>query len=502
MGAVFISYRRGDSEGQARALSIELEELIGKDSVFMDVDSIALGRDFRQVLQERLQACDIMLALIGPNWLDAKDAGGNRRLESPSDFVRQEIGSALKRNIPVTPVLLQGANMPAPDRLPPDLQDLAFRNGFELSHTRWESDVRELVKRLGLTSPSAVTPNSQEFSRTNAVSSASPADSKYARPAAGTHPPASTRPSAGNDSISQSATDSPPRSGRSSVLMIGAGVVIVVIIAVLAWTRLSGNKSSPSPQQVATTDVATEAKRDSAPQNQTAAPVSFDPIVAGVSQIVLGEKGVAGPVAATAEGWVTIASGDKTVASPKAFVMARQFEVGRVAAFGHPGFLSLADTHPDNPLFIANLVRWLAAGKGQRACFTVAHGEPEVGVVGAKTAINIAGFEVSTIPATINSYTISNCSVLVINNRTSAFTSDEVQTVKDYVVKGNGVLLGGLGWAYANYSATKNIQDYPMLQLGRIFGVEWPTSYILDPDSKDQAQGSTVFRTLYPNATP
>ena len=91
MGAVFISYRRGDSEGQARALSIELGDLIGKDSVFMDVDSIALGRDFRQVLQESLQACDIMLALIGPNWLEAKDAAGNRRLESPGDFVRQEI---------------------------------------------------------------------------------------------------------------------------------------------------------------------------------------------------------------------------------------------------------------------------------------------------------------------------------------------------------------------------------------------------------------------------
>jgi hypothetical protein len=124
MGAVFISYRRGDSEGQARALSIELEELLGgKDSVFMDVDSIALGRDFRQVLQQSLQACDVMLALIGPNWLEAKDAAGNRRLDNPTDFVRQEIASALKRNIAVTPVLLQGASIPSPERLPEDLKD-------------------------------------------------------------------------------------------------------------------------------------------------------------------------------------------------------------------------------------------------------------------------------------------------------------------------------------------------------------------------------------------
>lgn len=119
----------------------------------MDVDSIALGRDFRQTLQERLGSCDLMLALIGPIWLDAKDGSGNRRLESPTDFVRQEIAAALKRNIPVIPVLLQGAQMPAPERLPEDIRDLAYRNGFELSHNRWESDVNEMVKRLGLRSP-------------------------------------------------------------------------------------------------------------------------------------------------------------------------------------------------------------------------------------------------------------------------------------------------------------------------------------------------------------
>ena len=150
MGAVFVSYRRGDTEGQARALFNDLTDLVGEDSVFMDVDSIALGRDFRQVLQERLASCDLMLALIGPDWLDIRDASGNRRLNSPTDFVRQEIAAALKRNIPVTPVLVHGAQMPAPEQLPDDLKDLAFRNGFELSHTRWESDVREMIKRLGL----------------------------------------------------------------------------------------------------------------------------------------------------------------------------------------------------------------------------------------------------------------------------------------------------------------------------------------------------------------
>ena len=155
MRSVFISYRREDSEGQARSLNFELVEMIGKDSVFMDVDSIALGQDFRQVLRQRLESCDLMLALIGPGWLDAKDGAGNRRLESSTDLVRQEIAAALRRNIPVTPVLLQGAHMPPPERLPDDIKELVYRNGFELGHSTWASDVREMARRLGLHQESA-----------------------------------------------------------------------------------------------------------------------------------------------------------------------------------------------------------------------------------------------------------------------------------------------------------------------------------------------------------
>jgi TIR domain len=492
MGAVFISYRRGDSEGQARALSIELGDLIGKDSVFMDVDSIALGRDFRQVLQESLQACDIMLALIGPNWLEAKDAAGNRRLDSPGDFVRQEISSALKRNIAVTPVLLQEASMPTPDRLPDDLKDLAFRNGFEISHTRWESDVREMLKRLGLIerTRSFVPPRTSAQAPASQVVSSSAGARADAQPPAAALTGTAAGAKTGNAAVSPAEIPS-ARPRKSRVPMMAAGAAILVVVVVLAWMGLSRGKPSSTASSM-------EPKTRSAESGPGATRASFDSIVSGVKQIALGEKGVAGPVAATADGWVTIASADKNVDSPKAFVMARQYQAGRVAAFGHPGFLAFSDKHPDNPLFIAHLVQWLAAGKGQKACFTVVHGEPEIGPAGTPTAVNIAGFEVSSVPATINSFTISGCSVVVINNRTTTFTSDEVQTVQDFVTNGNGLLLGGLGWAYAQNSPTKNIQDYPMLQLGRIFGVEWPTSHIGGPD----AGGLTTFRTFYPNAAP
>ena len=145
-------------------MSIELANYVGEGSVFMDVDSIALGRDFRQSLHESLESCDALLALIGPDWLDSKDAAGRRRLDDPADFVRQEIAAALKRNIPVTPVLLQRALMPTRERLPDDLKDLAFRNGFELSHTRWRSDVREMIQRLRLGESDASPVEAQEKS--------------------------------------------------------------------------------------------------------------------------------------------------------------------------------------------------------------------------------------------------------------------------------------------------------------------------------------------------
>jgi len=150
MGGIFINYRRDETAGEARALFSELSAKLGADSVFMDVDNIAPGRDFRQVLQERLASVDVMLTLIGKDWMRATDAAGRRRLDDTNDFVRREIRAALERNISVTPVLLQGAQMPAESDLPEDIRDLAYRNAFELSHTRWSSDIQELVKRLGL----------------------------------------------------------------------------------------------------------------------------------------------------------------------------------------------------------------------------------------------------------------------------------------------------------------------------------------------------------------
>jgi hypothetical protein len=146
--AIFISYRRSDAEGEAGRLCDDLAHEFGSDSVFMDVDAIQPGRDFRKAIDESIAACGVLLAVIGVGWLTAKDPSGQLRLQDEGDWVRLETASALKRDIPVIPVLVRGAKMPRPEELPADLKELAYRNGVELTHARWRSDIQILIKAL------------------------------------------------------------------------------------------------------------------------------------------------------------------------------------------------------------------------------------------------------------------------------------------------------------------------------------------------------------------
>jgi hypothetical protein len=114
----------------------------------MDVAGIEPGRDFRKAIDQSVATCDLVLAMIGPEWLEWKDAQGHRRLDDANDFVRIELASALRRDIPVVPVLVRGAKMPRVEQLPDDLKELAYRNAVELTHARWKSDVQVLIQAL------------------------------------------------------------------------------------------------------------------------------------------------------------------------------------------------------------------------------------------------------------------------------------------------------------------------------------------------------------------
>lgn len=114
----------------------------------MDVAAIEPGRDFRKAIDHSVATCTVLLAMMGHDWLDTADAAGRRRLEDSTDFVRIELASALRRDIPVIPVLVRGAKMPTAEQLPDDLKELAFRNALELTHARWKSDVQVLIRAL------------------------------------------------------------------------------------------------------------------------------------------------------------------------------------------------------------------------------------------------------------------------------------------------------------------------------------------------------------------
>jgi trehalose synthase-fused probable maltokinase len=148
---IFISYRRDDSRYQARMIYDALCNVVPRDRVFMDIDTIPLGANFRTILKDWVDQCEVLLALIGPGWMDARDPSTKRRrLENRSDFVRIEIGEALARRIPVVPVFIDGAPLLDVELLPDDLRELAERQSEFVEFRTFNADVQRLIRRLNL----------------------------------------------------------------------------------------------------------------------------------------------------------------------------------------------------------------------------------------------------------------------------------------------------------------------------------------------------------------
>ena len=145
---VFLSYRRDDASGHAGRLYDLLAARYGANRVFMDIDAIPLGSEFGETINRAVAACDVLIALIGRNWLEVRDAGGHRRLDDPDDFVRREIESALAQDVVVVPASVQGAELPRAQELPASLAPLTRRQGIQLSDTGWQDDVGRLIRRL------------------------------------------------------------------------------------------------------------------------------------------------------------------------------------------------------------------------------------------------------------------------------------------------------------------------------------------------------------------
>jgi hypothetical protein len=147
---VFISYRRDLDAGWAPWLYDKLSDQFGANRIFMDLDSIAAGDDFVEVITRSVASCRVLIALIGKEWIDAQDAAGRRRLDDPADFVRLEIEIALRRGIRVIPLLIGGATMPAPAELPKTLTPIAHRQALTLTGTHRRYDAEHLVEAVKL----------------------------------------------------------------------------------------------------------------------------------------------------------------------------------------------------------------------------------------------------------------------------------------------------------------------------------------------------------------
>ena len=145
---IFISYRRQDEPNFAGRLYDRLAGHFGRDTVFMDVDTIDLGLDFAEVIDQSLAGCRVMIVVIGKRWLTVVDEEGEPRLHNPDDYVRLEVERALQSEIRVIPVLVEGAASPKAAQLPAALGSLARRNAIAMSHESFTSDSGRLIATL------------------------------------------------------------------------------------------------------------------------------------------------------------------------------------------------------------------------------------------------------------------------------------------------------------------------------------------------------------------
>jgi hypothetical protein len=148
MSGIFISYRRDDAAGHAGRLFDCLSGTFGADGVFMDVDDIRRGEAFADTLTDRLKQSDVLLAVIGRQWLTLTDAGGIRRLDKPDDWVGSEIGAALCGGLLVIPVLVGGAALPKAADLPENIRALAGRQMADVRDGSWNDDVARLCNDI------------------------------------------------------------------------------------------------------------------------------------------------------------------------------------------------------------------------------------------------------------------------------------------------------------------------------------------------------------------
>lgn len=164
MSLIFVSYRRQDTQSATGRLCDKLQAHFSVDQVFHDIESIEAGSDFAATIASTIAASSVVLVMIGRHWIDVTSDDGRSRLFDPGDYVRLEIATALQRDIPVIPVLVEGAAMPAASALPEPIAALATRQAHEITEQRWQYDSDLLVRQIERFVPAEVTPTAESAS--------------------------------------------------------------------------------------------------------------------------------------------------------------------------------------------------------------------------------------------------------------------------------------------------------------------------------------------------
>src|SRR5271166_3347247 len=241
---VFICYRREDASGHAGRLYDALAEKLGEDQIFMDVSGIEPGADFVERIDESVGVCNIMLVVIGRDWLESREPRRKRRLDNPNDYVRLEIFAALQKGIRLIPTLVRGARMPDAASLPQDIRKLTRKHAFELRDERWISDTAILITALERTRPQTAPSVSSQQPTQPSSGEARPRPSDQAGIAPGRVPK--------NDPVLPAArtetfTEIPLRQTRwlSKRLIVTSLLLVLVLIAAVAglwWISVQAQK--------------------------------------------------------------------------------------------------------------------------------------------------------------------------------------------------------------------------------------------------------------------
>jgi TIR domain len=175
MPKLAISYRRSDSSAITGRIFDRLAAHYGKESVFMDIDNIPFGTNFRTHIQAVLRETDILIVVIGPRWLGT-DAAGTARMSQESDPVRAEVEAALARNMTVIPVLVDGAKMPSSAELPASFNEFASLNAAEVATGRdFHPHLDRLIRAIDQTAQVRAIPGSPPAAAAGAADTRGPA---------------------------------------------------------------------------------------------------------------------------------------------------------------------------------------------------------------------------------------------------------------------------------------------------------------------------------------